>query len=161
MKCDWNYLFFRKTWFKFLLFGNSWFAILRSFDVYMNADFGLFMTHERRVEFVMIRELSCFAWLNFQFFYSSSECVPSFSAIVMVTFWTDKPFVTYFVAFMILTDMTCNAEIKFLCFYLFPTPHSKQGSPRFMSECENVLVNSRDAWNGQIFLHDSILQRGN
>ena len=57
-------------------------------------------------------------------------CALFFSFVV--PFWTDKAFVTYFVA-----------EIKFLRSYSFPTPHSKQESPWFLRERENVLVISR------------------
>ena len=78
----------------------------------------------------------------------------------VVGVWIDKAFVTYIVAFVILTDVICNAEIKFLRFYSFPTPHTKQGSPWFLRERDNVSIISRDAWNDQIFLRDSILVRG-
>ena len=57
--------------------------------------------------------------------------------LFVVAFLTNEAFVTYLVAFMILTDMICNTEIKYLRFYAFPTPHSKQESLRF---CVNVKM---------------------
>ena len=78
----------------------------------------------------------------------------------VVAFWTDKAFVTYFVVSMMLTDVICNAEIKFLRFYSFPTPHSAEESLWFFRERENVLIISRDAWNDEILLRNSILARG-
>ena len=122
--------------------------------MHVNADFGLCVTCERRVEFFVICELSCLAWLSCRL----AECGPSFSALWLR--FQDKPFVTYLVAFMILTDMICNAEIGFLQVYAFPTSHSTQELTWFLCERENVLVITRDAWKGQIFLRDSILQQG-
>ena len=84
---------------------------------------------------------------------------PFFYSFV-VAFLIDEPFVTYLVAFIILTVMICNAEIKHLRFYAFPTLHSKQESPWFLRERENVLAISHDAWKGQIILRDSTLQQG-
>ena len=120
------YLFFHQTWFKFFFFRDSWFLILRSFYVHMNVDFGFYMTHELRVEFVVIRELSCFAWLNFRLFWCSSKCAPFFSSVV--AFWTDEPFDAYFVA----------SITKFLRFYVFSKQQSKQGLLDQHDFCMNV-----------------------
>ena len=62
VKRDWGYLFFRETWFKFFFSG----FMIRNFKIFLyvqvNPDFGLLcVTHEGRVEFVVIGELSRFA----------------------------------------------------------------------------------------------------
>ena len=128
--------------------------MIPSFKIFLSARertrvFYLYVTRKQSVKFVVIRELSCFAWLNFRFFQSSSKGGSSLLAGFLVALWTDKPFVTYFVASMILTDMICNAEIKFLQLYVFPTPYSMAQS--FLREREKVLVITRHAWKGQIF----------
>ena len=135
-----------QTWVLNANFWDSWSAILRSFYVHVKADFGLCVTCERRVESVVIREVS------------NRMC--SFFFTFVVAFLTDKPFVTYLVVLMILTDMICKAEFKFLRVYAFPTPYPKQESLWFLRERKNVLVITRDAWKGQILLRDPILQRG-
>ena len=88
-----------------------------------------------------------------------AECIPSFLAF-WLRFQTAEPFVTYLVAFMILTDMICNAEIKYLWFYAFPTPHSETGIALIFAWTRKCFGNYSWRVKNQIFLRDSILQRG-
>lgn len=123
-----GYLFFSEIWF-IIFFLDLWFPILTYFNVHVNADFAVYVTRERRVESLVVCELSCFVWLIFSFFSSLVKCVASFS-----TMWLRFEWINLFVWHpfcdihdLIRHDIQCWN--KFLQFYTFLTPHSKQGSP--------------------------------
>ena len=126
VKRDWDYLLFRETGF-----------VIRNFKIFLCArerGFWLCVTCERRFEFVVIRELSCFSSLNFQFFKAFNRMCSFFFSFV-VAFWTDKPFVTYLVAFMILTDWYATLNSNFCGFTLSQRHILNRDPPDF---CVNV-----------------------
>ena len=84
-----------------------------------------------------------------------AECAISFSALWL--HFEQVNLLSPILIVMFRHDM--QRKIKFLRFCAFHTPHSTQESPWLLLEREIVLVMTRDAWNGQIFLRNSILQR--